>query len=64
VVVEVADVGTVGCLSKPEFKFISRVSFQVFCKFGVESYVFEVLVEDEFEEGVVGEFDHAVFWLW
>jgi hypothetical protein len=35
----------------------------VFGEFGVESYVFEVLVEGEFEEGVVGEFDFAVFRL-
>lgn len=63
-VVEVADVCPVGCLGKPEFDFIRGVSFQVFGEFGVESYVFEVLVEGEFEEGVVGEFDFAVFWLW
>jgi len=60
----VADVSAVGCLGEPKFEFISRVSFQMFGKFGIESYVFEVLVEGEFEEGVVGEFDLAVFWLW
>lgn len=63
-VVEVADVSAVGCLGEPEFEFIGGVSFQVFGEFGVESYVFEVLVEGEFEEGVVSEFDRAVFWLW
>lgn len=34
----------------------------MFGEFGVESYVFEVLVEDEFEEGFIGEFDRAIFW--
>ena len=63
-VVEVADVGAVGRLGEPKFVFLGGISFQVFGEFGVESYVFEVLVEGEFEEGVVGEFDLAVFWLW
>jgi len=64
VVVEVADVGAIGCLGEPELVFLRGISFQVFGEFGVELYVFEVLVEGEFEEGVVGEFDLAVFWLW